>query len=54
MVRKAVGLWSEPQIRVTMSGRVGGLSRVGLEIPPCVLFLMSMLGTVGFGESSIS
>lgn len=30
-----------------MSGRVRGLSRAGLEIPPCVLFLMSMLGTAG-------
>lgn len=49
-------LWAKEGVRVTMGCRVRELSRVGLEIFPCVLFLMSVLdrvGCSGYGESSV-
>lgn len=48
-----MGLWAKEGVRVAMGGRARELSRFGLEIFPCVLFLGSVLDRVGCGESCV-
>lgn len=52
IIRKAVGLWAKEGVRVTMGCRVRELSRVGLEIFPCVLSLMSVVSPAS-AEASV-